>query len=82
MSALLKWASNVAYALDCLANALTGGDPKMPLSARMGRDIALGLCKACRAVCWVLSLIQRDHCAKSWANAQRGADGSGQITGD
>lgn len=82
MSALGQWASNVLYALDALANSVIAGDPRMTLSARMGRDIQAGRCKACRAVCWVLSLIQRDHCARAWADEQRGADGSNQIAGD
>ena len=82
MNKIGKYIKNNAYALDCLANALFGGDPKEPLSARMGRDIEAGRCVACRYVCALLALIQRDHCARSWANAQRGATGADQITGD
>ena len=82
MNALRQWLLNVAVALDCLANALIGGSPRMTLSARMGRDISLGLCKLCRPVCAVLALLQRDHCARAWATEQQGARVEDQITGD
>jgi hypothetical protein len=82
MNALRQWGFNILFALDCLVNAVIGGDPRMTLSARMGRDIELGLCRLCRPVCAVLSLIQRDHCARAWSAEQKGADASQQITGD
>jgi hypothetical protein len=79
MNALTRWVANVAAAVDRLLNAATGGDPRMTLSARMGRDISLGRCALCRPVCAVLGWLDKDHCARSWASEQQPVDASQQI---
>lgn len=56
---------NALVAFDQLINALTGGDPDMTLSGRMGRAVAEGRCKACGIVCWLLDKIDSNHCARA-----------------
>lgn len=66
---------NVLVGLDQFINALTGGDPDMTLSGRMGRAVSEGRCKACKGVCWLLHKIDPDHCARANKNeADEGAD--------
>lgn len=66
---------NVLVGLDQFVNALTGGDPDMTLSGRMGRAVAEGRCTGCKAVCWLLGKIDKDHCARANRNeADEGAD--------
>ncbi|MDE2470469.1 MAG: hypothetical protein KGL35_17420 [Bradyrhizobium sp.] len=74
-----RYLLNLLVALDRLLNTIGLGDPRMTLSARMGRDIAQGKCWLCRPVCWVLGLIQRDHCAQAWASEQVPVDASQQL---
>lgn len=62
--------ANIAYLLDQALNTLLAGDPRMRLSARMGRDIERGRCKVCGVFCKALNVFQANHCAKSWAYAQ------------
>lgn len=58
---------NLAHLLlDQLPNTLLGGDPRMTLSGRMGRNIAQGRCRVCSFICRVLSLLDTDHCARAW----------------
>lgn len=59
---------NVLVGLDQLVNAVTGGDPDMTLSGRMGRAVSEGRCKVCGAVCWFLDKIDTDHCARANKN--------------
>ena len=68
---------NLLVAFDQLVNTLTGGDPDMTLSGRMGRAVAEGRCKACRGVCWVLDKFDKDHCAR--ANKNEADEGAGQV---
>ncbi len=74
-SGVIRWVKNVLLAISQLGNAVTGGDPDMSLSGRMGRAIGQGRCVLCRPVCALLHLIERDHCAKAAANeADEGVD--------
>lgn len=59
---------NVLVGLDQFVNALTGGDPDMTLSGRMGRAIAENRCKACKVICWALGKIDKDHCERANKN--------------
>ena len=81
MKALLQYAFNWLNLFDRAFNVLLGGDPRQTLSSRMGRNVALGRCRFCGYVCRVLSLIQRDHCAKAWASEQVPLDPDMQTTG-
>lgn len=66
---------NLFVAVDRLINALTGGDPEMTLSGRMGRAVAEGRCKTCGVVCWVLDKFDANHCARVSKNeADEGSD--------
>lgn len=66
---------NLFVAVDRLINALTGGDPEMTLSGRMGRAVAEGRCKACRVICWAIDLVDQGHCERVRKNeADEGAD--------
>jgi hypothetical protein len=70
-----RYLYNALIALDQFVNALTGGDPDMTLSGRMGRAVAEGRCKLCGLICWLLGLIDKDHCALAAKNeADEGAD--------
>ena len=82
MNAIKQYLWNWLILLDLALNTLFAGDPKEPLSDRMGRDIEAGRCMVCRRVCWLLSLIQKDHCIKSWNERKAGRDQSRQIPGD
>jgi hypothetical protein len=53
---------NVWMAFDRFLNAVLGGNPKEVLSVRMGRNIREGRCKLCFAVCWLLDLLDKNHC--------------------
>lgn len=64
---------NVLISLDQTANTLLGGDPDETLSSRMGKAIAEGRCKLCRPVCWLLHVLDKNHCQKS-IDPQEGAD--------
>lgn len=62
---LIQYFWNVLVALDQFANTLLGGDPDETMSSRMGKDIRENKCKLCRVICYLLGLIQKDHCNKS-----------------
>lgn len=70
------WA--LVVGIDRLGNAVLFGDPTMTISARMGRAIRAGHCRLCRPICWLLNLVDRNHCASS--DAAAAGDGSDQIT--
>jgi hypothetical protein len=42
-----------------------GGYPDETLSSRMGKRVIKNNCKVCKAVCWALGLIDKNHCYKS-----------------
>lgn len=53
------------YALDCLGNALAGGDPWETISSRSGKARANGrvwACVLCRLLAWIT---RKDHCGES-----------------
>ena len=54
----------VLIGIDQLVNAITGGDPDETISSRMGKGISSN-CLFCKWACWILDLIDRDHCHKS-----------------
>lgn len=82
MKALKQYLWNWIILLDLALNTLFAGDPKEPLSDRMGRDIEAGRCMLCRHVCRALDLFQKDHCIKAWNRKRAGVDPSTQIPGD
>lgn len=57
---------NVVRAMDFLLNALTGGEHDEYLSVRMGRRVIQRRCRFCLCACWLLSLIDSDHCRKQY----------------
>lgn len=65
---ILKALWGIIVCIDRLCNALLGGDPRMTLSGRMGRDIQEGLCMICKPICWVLNKINTNHCANQAAD--------------
>jgi hypothetical protein len=70
-----RYVYNILIGLDQLVNAVTGGDPDMTLSGRMGRAVSEGRCKLCGLICWLLGLIDKDHCAVAAKHeADEGAD--------
>ena len=77
-----QYLENWMHVFDQVCNTAIGGDPRMTLSARMGRDIEAGRCLACKRICWVLNLIQKDHCAQAWASEQIAIKAEMQVTGD
>jgi hypothetical protein len=72
-----RYIINAFIGLDQFVNALIGGDPDMTLSGRMGRAVAADRCKVCKAVCWVLGKLDKDHCAR--ANAHEADEGADQV---
>ena len=82
MQTILQYFYNIASVLDRVINTALGGDPRQTLSSRMGRDIALGRCRACGWICAGLNLIQLNHCAKAWASEQIPLSPDMQTTGD
>ena len=82
MNSVLQYFYNLGSVFDRVVNTVLGGDPRQTLSSRMGRDIALGRCRACGWICAGLNLIQRDHCASAWASEQAPLNPDMQITGD
>ena len=65
---MLQYLWNLLHLFDQVCNTVLGGDPRMTLSARMGRDIVEGKCKTCGYICKFLNVFQSDHCAMAWAS--------------
>ncbi|RKE36629.1 hypothetical protein B0G76_2831 [Paraburkholderia sp. BL23I1N1] len=65
------WAHSVAYCVDCLGNAITGGDPRETISSRSAKARLEGKewgCAMCAFLGWAATLIAgkpTDHCAES-----------------
>ena len=65
-----RYGKNVVLSFDQFWNAVLGGDPDETISSRMGKWLAVHIndspCQMCRyiakPVCWVLNLIDPDHC--------------------
>lgn len=74
-----QWVVNNLVAFDRQLNALTGGDPEMTLSGRMGRAVSRGQCWLCKPICKLLDYWQPNHCARQ-ANLEL-FEGSDQVTG-
>lgn len=55
-------------ALDVYANTLLGGDHRETISSRLGRHPE---CKACKFVCKILDLFDKDHCQKASENFRK-----------
>jgi hypothetical protein len=55
-------------------NFLLLGDPREPLSARMGRRIERKNCKFCRLVCFLLAAFEPEHCRRSWERRRKTLD--------
>ncbi|MET3122614.1 hypothetical protein AAKU67_002216 [Oxalobacteraceae bacterium GrIS 2.11] len=70
---------NLLRLFDITCNTGIGGDPRMTLSSRMGRDMAEGKCAACTYVCAFLNLFQKNHCAIAWASEQVAPVQSDQV---
>ena len=64
---------NWAILLDLAVNTLIGGSPRETLSSRMGKAIAEDRCYLCKGVCWLLDLVDPDHCEKA-IDPNRGED--------
>lgn len=77
MEKLKRYFVNLFLAFDQGANAVIGGDPDMTISGRMGRAVGDGRCMACRPICWLLHLIDTDHCAKAAKN--EGDEGTREV---
>lgn len=60
--------------LSRLLNTALLGDPREPLSARMGRHIEHKTCPICLLLCLLLAWIEPDHCAKSLARSLKRLD--------
>lgn len=56
---------NILIAFDQLVNTILGGDPDETISSRMGKHVANGQCKLCRLICFLLDIVDKDHCTKS-----------------
>ncbi|WP_234015477.1 hypothetical protein [Burkholderia sp. BE12] len=52
------------YSLDCLGNAIAGGDPRETISSRAGKAMNNGRVWGC-VLCRFLNIFQKDHCLKS-----------------
>lgn len=64
---------NWAILLDLAVNTLIGGSPRETLSSRMGKAVAEDRCVLCKGICWLLDLVDPDHCQKT-IDPHRGED--------
>lgn len=55
---------------DQLLSSMTGGDPDETVSSRLGKSRQK--CVLCAGLCWLLDLIDPDHCARA-VELDRGA---------
>lgn len=65
MKSVSRYLWNVLIWLDQGLNVLLGGDPDETLSSRMGKAVREDRCVLCKGLCWLLHLIDKNHCAKS-----------------
>lgn len=77
---LVTYVLNWLRLIDQALNTIIGGDPRMTLSARMGRDIEQGKCRLCFGICKLLALIDKHHCQDAWIAQRQRPDPSHQIT--
>lgn len=59
-----RYVRNVLLALDFLANALLGGNPRKTISQRLGLWLLVGGWRArvAKPICWALDLLHPGHC--------------------
>lgn len=67
-----RYLRNVFVALDCLLNALTGGEAFETVSYRLATRRERG-CRSSCLLCWLLEVIDPGHCEASlrWHNQTR-----------
>lgn len=66
LTKIKRYLWNILIWLDQGLNTLTGGDPDETVSSRVGKYIRDGRnCVLCKALCWFLNLIDKNHCAKN-----------------
>lgn len=58
---------NILYSLDLMANSITLGDPREPISSVLGKMRQDGTCKLCAVFCGLLSILfmEKEHCLNS-----------------
>jgi len=58
---------NILYSLDLMANSVTLGDPREPISSVLGKMRQDGTCRLCMIFCGILSILfmERNHCLNS-----------------
>jgi hypothetical protein len=58
---------NILYSLDLMANSITLGDPREPISSVLGKMRQDGTCKLCAVFCGILSILfmEKEHCLNS-----------------
>jgi hypothetical protein len=63
----LLWYRNILYSIDLMANSLTLGDPREPISSVLGKMRQDGTCKLCAVFCGILSILfmEKEHCLNS-----------------
>ena len=68
-----RYILNILLALDCMLNAVLGGDYRETMSGRMGKLLRAwgenksnaGRYRIAKSICFLLSLIDKGHCEKS-----------------
>lgn len=66
MRKIKRYLWNVLISIDQLINTvLLAGAPDETISSRMGKHVAKKDCPACNLLCWLLNLIDKNHCQKS-----------------
>jgi hypothetical protein len=58
---------NILYSLDLMANSVTLGDPREPISSVLGKMRQDGTCRLCMIFCGILSILfmEKNHCLNS-----------------
>ena len=66
MKIIKNYIWNILISLDCLCNAILGGDSQETMSSRMGKKLVKHEnCPVCTFLCKILNKIQKDHCVKA-----------------
>jgi hypothetical protein len=56
---------NLLISLDQMANTIFAGNPDETISSRMGKAIRENRCVMCHWVCWLIGLVDKNHCRDS-----------------
>jgi hypothetical protein len=56
---------NILIGIDQLLNAVLAGDPDETISSRMGKRVIKKNCKACKILCGILDIFDKNHCYRS-----------------